>query len=120
MFYQTTAEKHKSVLELSHTEALEFFLKGESYSSIELPKYFAFDSLISRVNDKLSGKNLSDFIIDAKNAGPREFDDVNYVVFNNKDGKYAWRCSGSVHMHPHADPNNRQSKGVVFVLCSPY
>ena len=57
MSYQVTASKHKSVLELSNAEAQKFFLKGESYSSIELPPYFAFDGLISAVSEKLSGKN---------------------------------------------------------------
>ena len=49
MTYQVTASKHKSVLELTNAEAQDFFLKGESYFSIELPPYFAFDGLISAV-----------------------------------------------------------------------
>lgn len=97
MPYETPSANYKSVLKLSEAEALDFFLKGESYSSVELPPYFAFDDLISKVNEKLSGKNLSDFIIDAKSAGPREFDDVNHVIFNNKDGKYAWRPQSLIH-----------------------
>ncbi len=33
----------KSIIDLSNTDALEFLLKTESYSSAELPPYFVFE-----------------------------------------------------------------------------
>lgn len=83
---QLVETQRKSILSLSHTEAREFLLKAESYSSIDLPPYFVFGDLIARVHAKLDGKTLSSL-----SSNPRDFDDVNYTILNNKDGKYAWR-----------------------------
>ena len=77
----------RNILELSGIEAREFLLKEESYLSLDLPSYFSFQQIIDKLNEQLNGKKLSDFII----GKPREFDDVNYQLLTNKDGKYAWR-----------------------------
>jgi hypothetical protein len=74
----------QTILELSCTEAREFFLKQESYCSIELPQYFVFQKLLNELS-KNKGINNIPF----KQAG--KFDDVNYTFFTNKDGKFAWR-----------------------------
>jgi hypothetical protein len=74
----------KTILELTHTEAKEFFLKKENYCSIDLPPYFSFQSLLN----VLSQNNIIDNI-DLKKA--KLLDDVNYKFLTNKDGKYAWR-----------------------------
>lgn len=77
----------KNILDLNEKEAREFFLKQESYVKFDLPLYFSFQELIDKLNKKLTDKNLSDF----RDSSPREFDDVNYKLITNKDGKYAWR-----------------------------
>jgi RNA-directed DNA polymerase len=77
----------RNILELSGIEAREFLLKEESYLSLDLPSYFSFQQIIDKLNEQLNGKKLSDFIT----GNPREFDDVNYQLLTNKDGKYAWR-----------------------------
>lgn len=77
----------KTVLELNKEEAKTYFLKRESYSSINLPYYFNFEDLLTKVLKILTGKNLSDF----RESTPRDYDDVNYHLVSNKDGKYAWR-----------------------------
>ena len=77
----------KSIIELSAVKAKEYLLKQESYINFDLPVYFSFQDLLNLLDKKLSGKKLSDFRI----SNPRDYDDVNYCIINNKDGKYAWR-----------------------------
>lgn len=87
-----TSEQRKSILELSHTEAREFLLKAESYCSVDLPPYFVFNNLIAKVHEQLDGKTLTSL-----STHPRDYDDVNYTILNNKDGKYAWRPFQLIH-----------------------
>lgn len=84
--------RRKFILELSHTEAREFLLKAESYNSVDLPPYFVFGDLIARVHAQLDGKTLTSL-----SSNPRDFDDVNYTILNNKDGRYAWRPLQLIH-----------------------
>lgn len=77
----------KRITRLNNDEARAFFLKEESYSNIVLPSYFTFQPLLDAISKNLSGKNLKDF----RSSNPRDFDDVNYQLLSNKDGKYAWR-----------------------------
>lgn len=74
----------KTIIELSHTEAKQYFLKQESYCNIDLPKYFDFQPLLDALSQN---KNISNIALgDAK-----KLDDVNYKFLTNKDGKFAWR-----------------------------
>lgn len=84
--------RRKSILELTAAEAQAFLLKPESYCSLDLPPYIRFDALIEGVHKALEGKKLSDL-----SSKPRDHDDVNYIIFNNKDGKYAWRPFQLIH-----------------------
>lgn len=79
----------KNVLNLSSTKAKDFFLNEENYSNILLPTYFKFQKLIDKLDKKLQNKNLRNFFV-AQNK-PSNYDDVNYIIYNNKDGCYAWR-----------------------------
>jgi len=83
----------KKILDLNKNEARTFLLKRESYSYIDLPFYFTFQKLLDRVSNKLTGKNLSDF----KKSSPRDYEDVNYHLLSNIDGKYAWRPFQLIH-----------------------
>lgn len=77
----------KLIIELNSEEAKNLLLKQESYSNINLPDYFSFQNLLNNIDKELSGKKLSDFRVKT----PREFDNVNYKLLSNKDGKFAWR-----------------------------
>jgi len=81
-----------SVLELDCAAAHAFFLKAESYCNLDLPPYIRFDALIDAVDKVLDGKKLSSL-----SSGPRDHDDVNHTILNNKDGKYAWRPFQLIH-----------------------
>ena len=83
----------RNILELNGIEAREFLLKEESYLSLDLPSYFSFQNLLDKLNKKLNGKKLSDF----RTVNPRDFDDVNYQLLTNKDGKFAWRPFKLIH-----------------------
>lgn len=74
----------KKLIELSHLEARQYFLKQESYCSIELPKYFNFQPLLDTLSQNSNIKNIP--LGEAK-----KLNDVNYKFLTNKDGKYAWR-----------------------------
>jgi hypothetical protein len=88
------APSRKSILELSHDKARDFLLKPESYCSLDLPPYITFDNLIRDTNKALAGRKLSDLI--HKN-NVRNYDDVNYTILHNKDGRYAWRPFQLIH-----------------------
>ncbi|WP_346861319.1 RNA-directed DNA polymerase [uncultured Draconibacterium sp.] len=77
----------KNILELNEDELKDFFLKEENYINFDLPLYFSFQTLLDKVDNKLSGKKLKGF----QNSQPRDFENVNYHLLTNKDGKFAWR-----------------------------
>ncbi|MBW8523650.1 reverse transcriptase [Chryseobacterium chendengshani] len=83
----------KNILEVSSHEAKIFFLKKESYSRLELPHYFNFQLIINKIDEKLINSDLKDF----RSSSPREFENVNYKLITNKDGKYAWRPFQLIH-----------------------
>ena len=86
-------QTRRSVLDLSGDQARDFFLKQESYCTIEFPSYFVFSDLISEVYGVLKDTALSDL----RNGSPRDHDDVNHIVMHSKDGKYAWRALELIH-----------------------
>ncbi|OOF81742.1 cobalt transporter [Rodentibacter ratti] len=86
----------KSILELSHDEARNFFLKHESYCNIDLPKYFSFSKLLQEISNEFLGKDLiNDFCTSRSAMG--KLDDVNYLIYANKDGKLSWRPFQIIH-----------------------
>lgn len=83
----------RSVLTLTHDEAKDFFLKKESYCNFDLPKYIDFTSLLTDVDSFLAGKDISS--MGSKKA--KNYEGVNYLLLNNKDGKFAWRPFELIH-----------------------
>lgn len=88
-----TVVDSRSIIDMNHDEARAYFLKEESYCNFDLPPYFKFQGILSEIDNALSGTKLSDK--DLRKA--REYDDVNYKVLNNKDGRYAWRPMQLIH-----------------------
>jgi len=85
--------KERCVLEMTWEEARAFFLKPESYCSIELPAYFNFGKVLSSVAKVLKKKPLDD--TELRNA--RDHEGVNYSLLSNKDGRHAWRPFQLIH-----------------------
>ena len=82
----------RSVLEMSAAEARAFFLKPESYCRLDLPPYFDFRRLLRPVSKFLKIKPLASLKLK-----PRDVEDVNYTIYSNKDGRYAWRPLQLIH-----------------------
>ena len=93
----------KRILDFSHDDARRFFLKEESYYNFDLPKYFVFQKLLEQISQEIQEKPLSDYYgnyTDAdgrKKNRPCDYENVNYRLLNNKDGKFAWRPFQLIH-----------------------
>ncbi len=77
----------KNVLNLSSKDAKKFFLDQEAYSNIELPPYFIFNKMLTKIDKEFNNKELT--FGDLGKA--KKYETVNHVLYGNKDGKYAWR-----------------------------
>lgn len=82
----------RSVLELTATQTRSFLLKPESYCRLDLPSYFDFGRVLQPAEKVLSGKSLASFKLK-----PRSFEDINYTIYSNKDGRYAWEPFQLIH-----------------------
>lgn len=84
----------KNVLSLNFDDAKTFFFKHESYINVDLPPYIKFDSLLKNISNNIL--NSQDLVsIQAKK--PDAFENVNYKLFHNKNGKYDWRQFELIH-----------------------
>jgi RNA-directed DNA polymerase len=86
-YKETAMPLSRSVLEMTHDEARAFFLKPDSYCTLDLPPYFVFKELLEDLGKYLKTNPLNEH---RKNK-PCNVDGVNHVILSNKDGKYAWR-----------------------------
>lgn len=80
----------KTILELTHKEALIFFMEAENYCSLSLPAYFNFQPILDYCK-KTVGKSTLDSCLKTQKVYPSYFDGVNYKMLINKDGRYAFR-----------------------------
>ncbi len=83
----------KNILGLNNIDAKSFFLSQEAYSNISLPEYFSFEKLLLKIDDRVDGKDLDCSQI--KKA--KKCENINYILYGNKDGKYAWRKFQFIH-----------------------
>ena len=83
----------KNILQLEWKEAREFLLKEESYSTVNFPPYIKFKTLIDKINDELKDNQN----IYKGGIYPSKYENVNYKLFTNKDGKHAWRLLQLIH-----------------------
>ncbi|RMG98557.1 MAG: RNA-directed DNA polymerase [Chloroflexi bacterium] len=81
--------RETSVLDMRANQARTFFLKSESYCSLDLPPYFDFGTIIKAINKKFN---------DAPPAlRPEKSRGANYIIYSNKDGRFAWRPFQLIH-----------------------
>jgi Reverse transcriptase (RNA-dependent DNA polymerase) len=77
----------KNVLSFSPSRARKFFLSQEIYFNADLPPYYEFKPALDKLLAELDWHSLGEEELKiAKNA-----DNVNHIIFGNKDGSYAWR-----------------------------
>lgn len=82
----------RSVRSMTARQARTFFLKPESYCRLDLPPYFDFGRVLRPVELILTGRPLTSLKLK-----PRDCEDVNYTIYSNKDGRYAWRPFQLIH-----------------------
>ena len=96
----------KLITKMNEKDAKRFLLKGNSFFTLDLPIYFNFDNILINVDKKIKNKNLQDLcklISKKSNANkksvdlPKNYENVNFKMINNKDGKYAWRSFEIIH-----------------------
>ena len=75
-----------TILDLQSDEALCFFLDSKHYYKETFPSYINFNKILSAINAFLS--NHPDIL---NHAQPENYENVNYIIAANKDGKYDWR-----------------------------
>lgn len=80
----------KTVLDLAPQEALKFFMDAENYCNLSLPSYFNFQPILDYVQKKV-GKSTLNSCLKKGGVHPSNFDEVNYKMLINKDGRYAFR-----------------------------
>lgn len=85
----------KNILELNDIDARKFFLKHESYCNIDLPKYFSFTEILEKLSQEVGDKQPGDFMQSKSAMG--KSNNVNYLIYANKDGKLSWRPLQIIH-----------------------
>ncbi len=81
------------LLELSANSAREELLRSENYCTFDLPDYFTFSALIADAHSAVTGKTRRE----VGSSKARDYEDVNFLVAHNKDGRLAWRPWALVH-----------------------
>ena len=93
------------ITKLSSDEAKNYFLTSSNYSNVDLPHYFSFDDILTKVSSKLKESNISDYFRTSTNletgktsvSRPGDNEGVNYLMLGNKDGEYSWRPYELIH-----------------------
>lgn len=78
----------KTVLDLNAQAAKKFFLTDENYFTGDLPPYFCFRNLLSKVDNIL---NKQDFESLTNGRHPKDVQNPNYDIITNKNTEYDWR-----------------------------
>lgn len=78
----------KNIFDLNGNEAELFFYKNESYYDGELPSYFHFTKMLWAIRNSFIANNSK---INYTIKELRKCENLNYSIYTNKDGKYAWR-----------------------------
>lgn len=80
----------QTVLFLTPKEARDYFMSAEQYCGIALPSYINFQPILDYVKTSIGTRELANCLKEEKQY-PSKFDEVNYKILVNKDGKYAYR-----------------------------
>ena len=88
----------KTILELKADEAREYMLKGEQYCTFRMPEYFVFDKALALASTVIGRKDESQCYVSHTDENgktkidmPSGFDEINYLLYSNKDGKLDYR-----------------------------
>ena len=56
----------KTILELSHIKARQYFLESQNYCNMQFPKYIDFKPVIEYIQNSVGNKELRDILKDPK------------------------------------------------------
>lgn len=95
----------KLITQMNEKNAKRFLLKNNSFFSLDLPIYFNFENILIKIDHYIGNKNLKDMckpiFKDGNNKkiadNPKNYENVNFKMINNKDGKYSWRPFEIIH-----------------------
>lgn len=87
---------NKFITDLTAEEALDYFMRPESFCSIDLPEYFDFTEILNYVRevvDKKGGVNFKSTLgnISRSKTLPESQEGVNYTLLVNKNARFAFR-----------------------------
>lgn len=77
----------KKILDMDSREAREFFMKTQSYCSVDLPSYFNFSGIIKESEAILDSIDSSKL----QSGRPGICLNLNHRFLANKNGEYSWR-----------------------------
>lgn len=80
----------KTVLELSHAKAMQYFLESQNYCNMQFPVYIDFKPVIDYVKNKIGNKDFKEILKDPNNK-PSNFENVNHKILVKKDARYTYR-----------------------------
>ncbi|EPM8193442.1 RNA-directed DNA polymerase [Yersinia enterocolitica] len=83
-----------TILELTHEQAQDFFLKSESYFNADMPPYFNFKPILDAVKNTMGDLQLNGIMAEKK---VWNCEGVNHTIHTNKDGKLSWRPLQLIH-----------------------
>lgn len=81
------AKKKANILSLKSKDALDFFMRSEQFHGFEMPEYFDFTEVLDFVRKTIGNRSYDECVT----ASPSDFQDVNFDILLNKDGRYAVR-----------------------------
>lgn len=84
----------KTILDLNNEEAKDYFFKNSSYINFDIPIYFDFSELFSKLIAEIWNINMNSL---KNNTKARDCEWVNYIFLNNKWWKYEWRPFEIIH-----------------------
>ncbi len=93
--------KSKRVIELDSEKAKWYFRDEKNYVNFDLPDYFHFNDLLTIASGILTSNTSRDKLYkklsNGKNDSPKNYEQVNYTLLGNKDGKFGWRQFQIIH-----------------------
>lgn len=100
-----SVKNYKNILQLNHHDAKKYFLRPDKYCSVDLPKYYSFDELLSTIDEELRGMKQTrlktanslwnskgdNYLVDKLLNNPSSNENMNVEILTSKDGKYSFR-----------------------------
>lgn len=91
----------KSILDLNAKEAFDYFMREDVYTTLTLPNYFRFSSILRKIESeynswssknplKNSGDHYKESVLGSK-PSPKRLEFVNHIIAINKEGAYSFR-----------------------------